>query len=231
MKYVLEVCLIAFTAGTFAPSLRAQSPVMQKGISVDLTPTRNASPMPGADSKDAFIVAVTADGSVYLGVDPITLSELTEKARNTPLRSSQAIYIKADARTAYGAVLPVLRATRSAAMLPQVVLTSQSESTESGRIVPPEGFPVSVGSVFPSGTVATVVQLLASDQQLPLLKINNDEISWSAFVSTLRQHFQKGDDRVVLLRVDASLPFSDIVRAIDDCRAAGARVYLAEPEL
>jgi biopolymer transport protein ExbD len=230
MKYMLEVCLVAFIAGTLAPSLTAQSPALQKGISVKLAPARTASPMPRADSGDAFIVAVTASGSVYLGVNPITLPELTERARSTPFRRNQAVYIKADARTAYRNVLPVLEAT-CIGIVPQILLTSQPESTGSSSIIPPEGLAVSVGSAFPPGNIATVVELQPSGQQLPLLKINNDEISWSQLESTLRRHFEKGDDNVVLLRADGSLPFADIVRAIDRCRASGARVDLAESEL
>lgn len=227
MKYVLEVCLIALTAGTMAPSTAAQSPALQQGISVELAPTRHASPMPNADREDAFIVTVTANGSVYLGVNLITFPELADKARTTPFRRDQAIYIKADGRTPYATVLPVLEATRSGGLIPQVLLTSQSESTESGSIVPPEGLDVSVGSK-PSGTIATVVKLFPSGQGPSLLTINNDEVSWSALESTLRRHFQKGDDQVVLLRADARLRFAEIVHAIDSCRAAGAKVYLAE---
>ena len=225
MKNVLEVCLIAFTAGTLATSAAAQSPVMQQGISVELAPTRNASPMRDADSQDAFIVAVTANGSVYLGIDPITLRELAEKAQSTPFRRNQAIYVKADARAQSASVLQVLEATRG--LVPQVVLTGQSESTEPVNIVPPKGFDVLVGAGFPAGTVATFIELLPSVQQRPVIKVNGDEVSWSALESTLRRHFQKGDDKVVLLRADTRLPFAEVVHAMDNCRAAGAKVYLA----
>ena len=227
MKYVLEVCLIALGAGSFAPSTAAQAPAMQQGISVELVHARSASPMPEADNEDAFIVAVTENSSVYLGVNLINLSELTEKARSTRFRRGQVIYIKADARTLYASVLPVLQATGG--VIPQVLLTIRSASTQSNNIVSPEGLDVSVGSTFPPGTVATVVQLLPSVQGRPLLRINNDETSWSALESTLRRHFQKGDDKTVLLRADARLPLAEVVHAVDACHAAGAIVHLAEP--
>jgi biopolymer transport protein ExbD len=224
MKYVLEVCLMAVSAGSFAPSAAAQTPAMQPGISVELVHTRSASPMPEADSEDAFVVAITGNGSVYLGVNLITLSELTEKARGTPFRRGQAIYIKADARTPFAAVLPVLQATGG--VIPQVLLTNQSAPTENG-IVSPEGLNVSAGSAFPPGTVATVVQLLPSVQGRPLLRINNEETSWSALESTLRKHFQKGDEKTVLLRADVRLPFAEVVHAVDACHAVGASIHLA----
>lgn len=231
MKYGIAVCLIALASGIFAPSIAAQAAAMQPGISVELVPTHNASPMPDADSADAFVVAVTANGSVYLGVTSITLAELTEKTRSTPFRRGHALYIKADARTPYATVLEVLEATRTGGLIPQVLLTGQSASTGSDTITPPQGLDVSLGSAFPSGTVATVVELLPSVEERPLLKINNDQISWLELESTLRRHFEKGDDKLVLLRADVRLPFSDIVHAIDSCRAAGAKIHLAEPRL
>ena len=225
MRFVLEVCLIAFATGSFPLPTAAQSPAMQPGISVEMVPTRNASPMPEADGEGAFIVTVTANGSIYLGVNPITAPELAEETRNTPFRRGQAIYIKADARTPYAIVLPVLGATSG--LLPQVLLTSQSESNESSGIVLPQGLGVSVGSTFPRGTVATVVQLLHSGQGGPLLSVNNDKISWSALESTLKRHFQKGDEKTVLVKADPRLSFAEVAHAIDACRAAGATVYLA----
>jgi biopolymer transport protein ExbD len=227
MKYVLEVCLIAFTVNSLAPSLAAQSQALQPGISVELATTRNASPIPEADSEDAFIVAITANGSLYLGINPITIAELTEKARSTPFRRGQALFIKADARTPYATVLQALEATSSAGMIPQVLLTRQSQPSESSGMLSPEGLEVSVGSGFPPGTVATLVQLLPSAQQRALVKVNNDAISWSALENTLREHFQKGDQKIVSLRADARLSFGEVVQAIDACRAAGAKVFLA----
>jgi len=228
MKYLLEVCLIALSAGNSAPvGAAAQSPAMQPGISVELVSTRNATPMPEADSEDAFVVAVTENSSIYLGVNRITLPELAEKARATPFQRGQAIYIKADARTPYAAVLAVLQATGG--VIPQVLLTNQSSPTESTGIVPPQGLSVSVGSTFPPGSVATVLQLFPSPPGRPLLRINDDEISWSAVENTLRKHFEKGDDKLVLLRAEPRLPFAEVVHAVDSCRATGANVFLAPP--
>jgi len=228
MKYALEVCLVAFLAVSLALSSAAQSPALQQGISVELVPTHSASAVPDADSQDAFIVAVAQNGDVYLGSNPISVAELADRARMTPFKRGSAIYIKADARTPYSAVLPVLKAT-GGGVIPQVLLTSQSAATES-VMVSPKGLDVSFGSTFPSNTVATLVELLLSPQQDPVLKVNNDQIPRSALEATLRRHFQKGDDKLVQLRADAHLPFAEIVHVIDRCHAAGARVYLAEAE-
>src|SRR5215469_7979302 len=231
MKYGIEVCLIALTTGIFAPPIAAQAPAMRQGISVELVPTHNASPMPEADSEDAFIVAVTANGSMYLGLNSITLPELSEKTRSTPFRRGHAVYIKADARTPYATVLEVLVATRTGGLISQVLLTSQPAPPGPGTMTPPQGLDVSLGSAFPSGTVASVVELLPSVEERPVVRINHDQISWFELESTLRRHFQKGDDKLVLLRADVRLPLSQVVQAIDSCRAAGAKVHLAEPGL
>jgi biopolymer transport protein ExbD len=186
--------------------------------------------MPEADNSDAWIVTVAADGSLYFGAEPMTPDELTEWMKTHPRNREARLYIKADARAPFASVEKVLEIGRAMEFNTPVLLTAQAEHNAPGTMVPPKGIEVSVGSSLPSGAIATVLQLLPSGQEPPLL-INNDQSSWPALESTLRQHFQKGDDKLVLLRADVRLPFSDVVRAIDSCRAAGAKVYLTEPGL
>ena len=97
--------------------------------------------------------------------------------------------------------------------------------------MPPNGLEVLAGPSLPAGTIATVVQLLSSGQPRPLLRVNGDEISWSALEGTLRRHFQKGDEKVILLKADEHLPFAQVVQVIDTCRATGAKIVLATPGL
>lgn len=231
MKHLLAVCLIALMLAAVLPCASAQSPGMQKGVSVQMAMTRNASPMPEADNEDAWIVTVAADGKLYFGADPMTPDELADWMKTHPRNREARLYIKADARASFANVEKALELGRDAGFAAPVLLTSQQKSHPPGTMVSPQGLDIAVGSAFPSGTVATVVQLLPSGQEPPVLAINNDQISWSDLESTLKQHFQKGDDKFVLLRADAGLPFADIARAIDSCRAAGAKVYVAEPGL
>ena len=102
--------------------------------------------MPDADNGNAFIVTVTNDGTVYLGVNRITLPDLKEKVRSTPFQRGQKLYIKADARTPYAKVLEVLDATRTGGMAPQVLLTAHTGPSMPGTIVPPQGVEVQFGS-------------------------------------------------------------------------------------
>ena len=226
MNRLLLVCLIASTISAAAQSA-AQPQPLRRGVSVQMAMTRSASPMPEADYSDAWVVTVAADGSLFFGADPMTPEELADWMKTHPRNRDARLYIKADARTRFGSVEKVLEIGRGTGFNTPVLLTMQAEHNPPGTMVSPKGEDVSLGSALPSGTIATVVQLLPSEQG-PSLMINNDQTAWSDLEGTLRQHFEKGDEKVALLRADASLPFAAVVHAIDGCRAAGARVYLAE---
>lgn len=228
MNRLLLVCLIAVTLAATAPSQAgAQSPELRKGVSVQMVNTQNATPMPAADQEDAWVVTITADGKLYFGADPVTPDELTQWMKTHPRSREATLYIKADARAPFADVEKVLEIGRAMEFETPVLLTGKAEHIPPGTMVPPKGLQVSVGSA-PSGTVATLVRVTSGHQE-PLLEINNDQISWSALETTLRQHFEKGDNKLVLLKADAGLPFAAVVHAIDSCRAAGAKVYVAEP--
>ena len=193
--------------------------------------TGNATSMPDADQNDAWVVAVAADGSLYLGADAMTPEGLADWMRTHPRHREAKLYVKADARAPFASVQQVLESGRRAFFQTPVLLTSQREPVAAGTVVSPTGLEVQFTPALPAGTVATVVQLLNSGQQRSLLKINDDEISWSALQGTLTRHFEKGDGKIVLLKADGQLPFSQVVRIIDACRSAGAKVYLPTPEL
>lgn len=250
MKSILEVCLIA-VALVVVPSVAAQSAAtasdnsaqalnlarateptgsgaqsLQKGISVELPVTSSAAPMPAADNEDAWIVTVSADGKTYFGTDPVSPAALEDAMKNRPRNRVQKLYIKADAQVPFSSVATVIHAGRVVGFETPVLLTSQPQPSASGTLVLPRGLEVLVGPALPAGTVVTVVQLLSAGQQRPSVRINRDEISWSALQSTLKQHFQQGNDKLVLLKADMRLTFADVVQAVDTCRAAGAKVVM-----
>src|SRR6201981_1116781 len=72
MVDVMLVLLIIFMVIT---------PMLQKGISVDMAKVNNPTPMQDADKEDALLVSVMRDGTVYFGADKLTggCSHLTEK--------------------------------------------------------------------------------------------------------------------------------------------------------
>lgn len=226
MNRLLLVCLIIATISTAAQTPTQELP-RQKGVSVQMAVTRHASPMPQADREDAWIVTVTASGRFYFGADPMTPDELAEWMKTHPRNRTARLYIKADARAPFASVRKVLEIAGATEFETPALLTEQPERTVPGTIVPPSGEDVSVGPGLPPDTMATVVGLLPFGQE-PSVLINNDQSSWSALEGTLARHFQNGDDRVVLLRADGGLPFGKVMRAIDSCHGAGAKVYLAE---
>jgi biopolymer transport protein ExbD len=197
---------------------------MQKGVSVQMATTSNATTMPDADSADAKIVAVTAPGSIYFGVDPITLADLTEKVRSTPFRRGQKLYIKADARTTYAKVLRVLDATDIGEIAPPVLLTAQPQSSAAGTIVPPKGLEVLRDP--PPGTQPLVVQLVDFGQKEPELEVDDQTVSYAELPGTLRQLLQNASDKVVRVKAEGRLPFAEVVRLIDACESAGAKVVV-----
>src|SRR5438067_10966676 len=73
MVDVMLVLLIIFMVIT---------PMLQKGVSVDLAKVNNAEPMADADKEDALIVAVMRDGKVFFGNDQIAVDELTTKVND-----------------------------------------------------------------------------------------------------------------------------------------------------
>jgi biopolymer transport protein ExbD len=237
MKHALLVCFLATIfmgavvhLGMIQHSV-AQAHSMQKGVSVEMATANHAQAWPEADDNDAWVVTVDNTGQLYFGVDPMTTKELEQWMIQHPRRRDQKLYIKADERAAYASVEKALDAASTAEFAEPVLLVNQRDaSAKPGTVVPPKGLEVTIGSASPSGTVATVVELAFSRRQ-PLVKVNHDEISSSTLGDTLRRNFQNSDDKVVLLKADTRLPFAEVAHAIDSCRAAGGRVYLAEPEL
>lgn len=231
MRCLLSVCFAAFTLLVIAQiAAPKRSQTMQQGISVQLAVTGNAVPMPKADNEDAWIVTVTDAGSLYFGVHPVTLDSLLEEMKRTPRNREAKLYIKADSRTLYANVQKVLDVGRTAFFAAPVLLTSQAESSQLGTVVPPKGLEVIVGQATSPSPEATMVQILHSDQGAPTLKINGQQIPWSALPSTLQQQFFNRTQKVASVTADGPVPFAHVVRVIDACRGMGAQVVLVTAE-
>jgi biopolymer transport protein ExbD len=147
MKHLFEVCLVAFTlTASITPLAAAQSPTekpMQKGISVELAVTSNATPVPDVDKDDSLIVTVTAAGRLYCGIDPTTPSRLPSEIRHAiSNRKNKTLYIKVDASAPYSSVVGVLDAARIAGVRALVLMTAQQNSSNPAT---PEGFQLSLG--------------------------------------------------------------------------------------
>jgi biopolymer transport protein ExbD len=81
--------------------ISAQTPALKKGVAVVMPVASHAVEVRAADGKNARVVAITANGAVFLGAEATELSALSRLSEKT-------VYVKADARASYQAVLRVL---------------------------------------------------------------------------------------------------------------------------
>jgi len=118
MVDVMLVLLIIFMVVT---------PMLQKGVSVDLAKVNNPEQMPDADKEDALIVAVMRTGDVFFGNDKLQgLDQLTGKIRDRLAnKSDKRVYIRADARAKFGRVVEVVDDIRAAGVDQLGLLTDQ----------------------------------------------------------------------------------------------------------
>jgi biopolymer transport protein ExbD/biopolymer transport protein TolR len=90
------------------------TPMLSKGVSVDLAMTRNPIAMDEADKEDAVLVAITRDGSVFLGRTRTEGSDLgTQVSDVVSNRIDKTVYVKADARARYERVVEVVNILRT----------------------------------------------------------------------------------------------------------------------
>jgi biopolymer transport protein ExbD/biopolymer transport protein TolR len=91
------------------------TPMLQKGVSVDLARVHNPRMMNAAEKEDATVLAITRDGKIYLGSDTIALDKITAKVKDRISdKLDKTVYVKSDARAKYGDVVSVVDAVRAA---------------------------------------------------------------------------------------------------------------------
>jgi len=134
MADIMLVLLIIFMVVT---------PMLQKGVSVDMPVTNNPRDMQDADKDDAVIVAVTRDGKIYLGNTAINKEDITGQIKDRIAnRLDKTVYVKSDARAKYGDVVGVVDEIRSAGVDQLGLLTERSHERETPP--PPPNTPPSV---------------------------------------------------------------------------------------
>ena len=121
MADIMLVLLIIFMVVT---------PMLQKGMQVDLARVENPSDMQAADRDDAVIVAVTRDGAVFLGNDKTPLDQIASLVRDRISgRLDKTVFIKSDGRAKYGDVVKLVDEVRSAGVDNVGLLTDKVETT------------------------------------------------------------------------------------------------------
>ena len=137
MVDVMLVLLIIFMVIT---------PMLQKGVSVDMARVNNPMPMPDADKEDSLLVAVMRDGQIFFGSDKIKADELTAKVKDRLANKvDKRVFIKADARAKYGNVVDVVDNVRSAGVDDVGLLTEQVQAGPAGKKPPAPGASTGAG--------------------------------------------------------------------------------------
>jgi biopolymer transport protein ExbD len=113
------------------------TPMLQKGIQVDLAKANNYRAMPDDEKEDAVEVAITRDGKIFLKTSSVALDELTPKVKDLISgRLDKTVYIRSDARAKYGDVVKVVDAVRAAGVDSLGLLTSKIERRGASGLTP-----------------------------------------------------------------------------------------------
>ena len=149
MSRTLKACLVSLMAA-LPGAVLAQQPggliPLQRGVSVQMPVTRNAVAVPAADTQDALVVALMADGTVYLRADRLPTPALADRVRSTlSTRSDKTLYIKADARVPYARLVEVIDALQTSGVTGLTLLSAQQDAADQGsRLVPSKGLEMRV---------------------------------------------------------------------------------------
>ncbi len=104
------------------------TPMLQNKVAIDLAKVDNPQNMPDADKEDAVVVAVTRDGKVFLGQNPVDPAELGSLVRDKLQdKTDKMIYVRADARAQFKVVEDAIDDVRTAGVEEVGLLTQKRE--------------------------------------------------------------------------------------------------------
>ena len=107
------------------------TPMLQKGVSVEMAQSINARAMSDADKDDAVVVAVSRDGKIFLGKDQVALSDLAKKVQTMIVdRLDKTVYVKSDGRAKFEQVVKTVDEIRSAGVDKLGLLTEKMKPGE-----------------------------------------------------------------------------------------------------
>jgi biopolymer transport protein ExbD/biopolymer transport protein TolR len=126
MVDVMLVLLIIFMVIT---------PMLSKGVNVDMVRTKNPRAMQDADKEDAVLIVVTRDGKVYLspGNKQTSPGDLPNQVKDLLAnRTDKTCYVKSDARARYEVVEDVIDNLRAAGVDQIGLITEQDKKKLAG---------------------------------------------------------------------------------------------------
>ena len=142
---LVSLLMAAIPGAVFAQQAGGSVP-LQRGVSVQMAVTRNAVAVPNADTLDALVVALTADGSIYLRANRVTTHDMADRVRSIlSTLKDRTLYIKADARVPFARLVEVIDAVQKSGVEGLTFLTAQQEAADQRRRpVSPKGLELRV---------------------------------------------------------------------------------------
>ncbi len=70
MKLMIEICVVVSTLMGVAGAQDPSKPPLRKGISVQMPVANHAVEVRAADGPNVTVIAITADGKVFTGIEP-----------------------------------------------------------------------------------------------------------------------------------------------------------------
>jgi len=129
MVDVMLVLLIIFMVVT---------PMLQKGVSVDMAKATNTRDMADADKEDAVLIAITRDGKIYIGSDPFQMDQITTKVKDLIANKlDKTVYLKSDQNAKFKDVADVVDNIRAAGV-DSVGLETEKRTEHHVPIPPPQ---------------------------------------------------------------------------------------------
>ena len=121
MKTTIQLCALGAILIGAAGSQESATPPLRKGVSVQMPVAAHGVEVRAADQPDSTVVAITAAGKIYSGIEPVEPDALSSLTAAT-------VYLKADSRVPFQTVLTVLDALRGK----QVVLLAATPAKSDG---------------------------------------------------------------------------------------------------
>ena len=129
MADIMLVLLIIFMVVT---------PMLSKGLTVELAKVNNPTDMPNADKDDAIIVGISQGGDVYLGSTKTDISQIADQVRDRiSNKLDKTVFVKSDGRAKYGDVVKIVDEIRSAGVDNVGLITDRAEQNRRANAPPP----------------------------------------------------------------------------------------------
>lgn len=105
LKVVIKIWVVVQILKGVAGAQDPTMPPLRKGISVQMPIANHAVEVRAADEPNSTVIAITAGGKIFTGVQRIEPDALTKL-------SAETVYLKADSRVPFQTVLTVMDALR-----------------------------------------------------------------------------------------------------------------------